>query len=119
MEDGRRRLECRRCCGSRDAQSERDARIEVREADARSLPFPDRAFAVAHCSLLVHHLAPDEAVEVLREMRRVASLGVVVNDLRRGVFPLAATAISTVVAGTQPGHAGGRDQVCAARLHPG
>ncbi len=79
--------------------AELDARIQVREADARSLPFPDRAFEVAHCSLLVHHLAPVEAVAVLREMRRVASLGVVVNDLRRGLVPLAATAVAAVALG--------------------
>jgi hypothetical protein len=33
-------------------------------------------------------------VAVLREMRRVARFGVVVNDLRRGVLPLLATAVS-------------------------
>jgi len=79
--------------------AERHEHVEVHEADARALPFPDRAFEVAHSSLLVHHLAPAEAISVLREMSRVASLGVVVNDLRRGVFPLAATAVSAVVLG--------------------
>jgi ubiquinone/menaquinone biosynthesis C-methylase UbiE len=75
------------------------ALVEVREADARALPFADAAFDVVHCSLLVHHLGPDEAVVVLREMRRVASLGIVVNDLRRGLIPLAATAVSAVALG--------------------
>jgi SAM-dependent methyltransferase len=75
------------------------ALVEVREADARALPFADAAFDVAHCSLLVHHLGPDEAVAVLREMRRVASFGIVVNDLRRGLIPLAATAVSAVALG--------------------
>jgi len=78
---------------------ERHALVEVREADARALPFRDGAFEVVHCSLLIHHLAPAEAGAVLREMRRVARLGVVVNDLRRGLFPLAATAVSAVVLG--------------------
>ena len=35
-------------------------------------------------SLVIHHLEPGEAVLLLREMARVARLGVVVNDLDRG-----------------------------------
>jgi SAM-dependent methyltransferase len=73
--------------------------VDVREADARALPFADGAFDVAHCSLFVHHLAPAEAVAVLREMRRVARFGVVVNDLRRGLLPLAATTATVVMLG--------------------
>jgi ubiquinone/menaquinone biosynthesis C-methylase UbiE len=52
--------------------------------DGRSLPYPDRAFDIAHASLVVHHFAPDEAVVLLAEMARVARLGIVVNDLDRG-----------------------------------
>jgi ubiquinone/menaquinone biosynthesis C-methylase UbiE len=56
-------------------------RIEV--ADGRRLPYPAGAFDVAHASLVLHHLDPPDAVGLLREMRRVASRGVVVNDLAR------------------------------------
>jgi len=59
-------------------------RLDVQVGDGRSISYPDRAFDVAHASLLLHHLAPDGAVELLREMGRVARLGVVVNDLDRG-----------------------------------
>ena len=52
-------------------------------ADARCLPFPDRSFDVAVCSLALHHLRPDEAVSMLAEMGRVARRGVIVNDLVR------------------------------------
>jgi len=58
-------------------------RLDVRLADGRQLPFPDRSFDVAHASLLLHHLEPDDALELLREMGRVARLGVVINDLER------------------------------------
>lgn len=75
--------------------TERHAEIEVVEGDARRLPFADNAFDVAHCSLLLHHLDPDEAVAALRELGRVARRGVVVNDLRRGTLPLLATVAST------------------------
>ena len=57
--------------------------LELRVGDGRSLPFPDASFDVAHASLVLHHLAPDPAVGLLREMARVARLGVVVNDLDR------------------------------------
>jgi ubiquinone/menaquinone biosynthesis C-methylase UbiE len=63
---------------------ERVAGLELALADGRSLPWADGAFDVAHASLVVHHLEPDEAVTFLRELRRVARAGVVVNDLVRG-----------------------------------
>ena len=53
-------------------------------ADGLALPWPDDAFDVVHCSLLAHHLDEREAVALLREMRRVARRGVIVNDLARG-----------------------------------
>lgn len=53
-------------------------------ADGRALPYPDGAFDIAHASLVVHHLDPADAREFLRELGRVARLGVVVNDLARG-----------------------------------
>ena len=53
-------------------------------ADGRSLPWPDGAFDVAHASLVLHHLDPDDAVTFLAELRRVARSGIVVNDLARG-----------------------------------
>ena len=76
-----------------------EPRVSVVEADARRLPFEDGAFDVSHCSLLIHHLDPNDAFTVLREMRRVARRGVVINDLRRGMLPLAATAVSILAAG--------------------
>ncbi len=51
--------------------------------DGRALPYPGRAFDIAHASLVVHHLEPDDAVAFLRELRRVASVAVVINDLSR------------------------------------
>lgn len=67
--------------------------IEVWEGDARRLSFGDASFDVTHCSLLVHHLDPRSVVGMLRELRRVARRGVVVNDLRRGPFAFVATAL--------------------------
>jgi ubiquinone/menaquinone biosynthesis C-methylase UbiE len=60
------------------------AGLRLAVADGLELPFEAGAFDIAHASLVLHHLEPDAAVELLREMRRVASVGVVVNDLARG-----------------------------------
>jgi len=73
--------------------------IEIVEGDARALRFDDGAFEVAHCSLLVHHLEPAEVVQALRELSRVARHGVVINDLRRGIWPFCATCASVMAFG--------------------
>ena len=67
-------------------------RVTVVQADARAMPLPDGSVSVAHSSLLLHHLDPDDAVAAMREMHRVAASGVVVNDLRRSRLAWAMTA---------------------------
>jgi SAM-dependent methyltransferase len=76
--------------------------IELIEGDIGSLPLDDGAVDVAHCSLVLHHLAPDPAVAALRELRRVSRRGIVVNDLRRGALTLASTWVSVRVFGRSP-----------------
>jgi ubiquinone/menaquinone biosynthesis C-methylase UbiE len=61
--------------------------LELEVADGLALPYPDRSFDIAHASLVLHHLEPDAAVTLLRELSRVARLGVVINDLARGWLP--------------------------------
>ena len=70
--------------------------VRLVQADVRALPFEDGGVDVAHASLLLHHLDPEDAVLALREMRRVARLGVVINDLRRGVLAFAATSLAVL-----------------------
>jgi ubiquinone/menaquinone biosynthesis C-methylase UbiE len=59
------------------------AKLHIVQATAESLDFADDTFDVVHSSLLMHHLEPQAAVALLREMRRVARRGVIVNDLDR------------------------------------
>jgi len=61
--------------------------IELAVADGRSLPYGDGEFDVAHASMVLHHLEPPDAVRFLRELGRVAGVGVVLNDLARGLVP--------------------------------
>jgi SAM-dependent methyltransferase len=70
--------------------------VTLLNADAREIPLADGEVDVAHASLLMHHFDPDDAVSAFAEMGRVARLGVVINDLRRGVVPFAMTAVAVL-----------------------
>ena len=63
--------------------------ICIEAADAFSLPYPDGAFDYATCSLAFHHFGFEQCIHVLREMDRVTTRGLVVNDLVRGRLPAA------------------------------
>lgn len=58
-------------------------------ADAGVLPFRSDSFDVVACSLLVHHLSPEQVQEFVHEGLRVARRAVVINDLRRSPVHLA------------------------------
>jgi ubiquinone/menaquinone biosynthesis C-methylase UbiE len=70
--------------------------VSLLRADARALPLGDGEVDIAHASLLIHHFDPDDAVIALAEMRRVSRLGVVINDLRRGLVPFVMTAAAVL-----------------------
>jgi ubiquinone/menaquinone biosynthesis C-methylase UbiE len=53
------------------------------QADARRLPFRDRGADLVFCSLALHHFSGEDAVRVLREMRRAARFGAACIDLAR------------------------------------
>jgi ubiquinone/menaquinone biosynthesis C-methylase UbiE len=57
--------------------------ITMERYDARSVPLPDKTFDIVLCSLTLHHFPEDEAVQILREMDRLARTGFILNDLRR------------------------------------
>lgn len=57
-------------------------------ADARALPFPDCSFDFVSVSLLLHHFADKEAVQVLQRLGRIARRAVLINDLERHWLPL-------------------------------
>ena len=57
--------------------------LRLSVGDGRLLSAADRSYDVVHSSMVVHHLEPDEAVAMLREMARVGARGVILNDLVR------------------------------------
>lgn len=82
-------LEAARALDSTLASLEARGLLTLHQGDGRALPYPDDAFDIAHSSLVVHHLEPSGAVAMLREMARVASTGIIINDLLRGYLALA------------------------------
>ena len=65
-------------------------------ADGTNLPFADGSFDVAMCNLTMHHLRPPEAVQLLRELRRVANAPLI-TDLYRSAASFAGTWLFTRV----------------------
>jgi ubiquinone/menaquinone biosynthesis C-methylase UbiE len=62
----------------------RDHRMLFVQADARQLPLRSREADFVFCSLALHHFSDDDALTVLREMRRVGRIGHACVDLVRG-----------------------------------
>lgn len=59
------------------------SRVRADVGDALSLPYEPGAFDVVHAALFLHHLHGPDAPALLREMDRVSSVGLVINDLHR------------------------------------
>jgi ubiquinone/menaquinone biosynthesis C-methylase UbiE len=53
------------------------------QASGLGLPFPDRSVDYVISSLMLHHFDDQGAVDILREMGRVARRGIFVIDLHR------------------------------------
>lgn len=65
------------------ARAARSDGLTTVQANALALPFADRSVDIVMCSQLLHHFERARAIELLREMDRVARLRVIVSDLRR------------------------------------
>lgn len=76
--------------------------IEPVTASALALPFADRSIDVVCCSQVLHHFEPASALDVLREMHRVARRGVIVADLRRSWVAAAALWLISFPLGFHP-----------------
>jgi len=88
----------------------RDARRRLRDgdpihvvcADGFRLPLPDHSVEVAHAALFLHHFPEDAVVRLLTEMARVATRGILINDLHR--HPLALGGIRVLTAAFSRSH---------------
>lgn len=57
--------------------------IKSIRGDALSLPFADKSFDFAICSLFTHHFTDENVVKILKEMSRVSRRKIYVIDLHR------------------------------------
>lgn len=73
-----------------------NADISLVRGDALALPFAAQSFDIATCSMFLHHLAEEQAVQVIREMLRVSRDGIIVNDLLRSRWAKVAIHLLTV-----------------------
>lgn len=69
--------------------------IRFEQRDIRALPYPSGSFDVVLCSFALHHFSREDAVTILREMRRLSRVGFVVHDLSRSYPAALATWIYT------------------------
>jgi ubiquinone/menaquinone biosynthesis C-methylase UbiE len=60
-----------------------DERMRLACADVSHLPFRDGAFDYVTCGLFFHHLTDGQIIEALKIFDRLATRGIVVNDLVR------------------------------------
>ena len=70
--------------------------VQLLRGDAMRLPLADGAIDFATCSLFLHHLTTPQATAVVREMVRVSRCGLVVSDLVRSRWALAAISAMTM-----------------------
>jgi ubiquinone/menaquinone biosynthesis C-methylase UbiE len=85
---GRKDLNCVGVEMSEESAKEINANglLSVR-ANATELPFADRSFDFAFCTLFLHHLDVSHAAALLREMHRIARRKIYIVDLDRRAIP--------------------------------
>ncbi len=71
------------------AASHLDPSVTCVASDATALPFRNDSFDVVGCSLLVHHLNPQQVEAFAAEALRVCRVAMLINDLRRSAVHLA------------------------------
>jgi SAM-dependent methyltransferase len=83
---------------ARRQAAQKDARVDFFRLDAVNSPLP-ADFDIITCSLFLHHLEADQAVELLRRVGQAARWMVLINDLVRSrmgyVLALIATRVLT------------------------
>jgi SAM-dependent methyltransferase len=72
--------------GLKAAKSIQEEDILAVRADATKLPFPERSFDYTFCTLMLHHLGDEAAIDILREMERVTRRRIFVVDLERSAL---------------------------------
>jgi len=75
---------------------------ETVAGDARRLPFGSKSVDIVTCSQVLHHFADDEAIDLLRELHRVARRAVIIGEIRRSWFAAAGLWLASWPLGFHP-----------------
>jgi ubiquinone/menaquinone biosynthesis C-methylase UbiE len=67
------------------------------QADVRALPFKDASVDGVFCTLALHHFGEGDAIQILREMKRLGRQAVVCLDLERSWLAVVAIWLLTVI----------------------
>jgi ubiquinone/menaquinone biosynthesis C-methylase UbiE len=67
--------------------SEQTLDVSLMQADAMSLPFPEKSVDYVISSLFMHHFTPDQNIKLLRQASKIARRGIIMSDLVRGWLP--------------------------------
>jgi 2-polyprenyl-3-methyl-5-hydroxy-6-metoxy-1,4-benzoquinol methylase len=76
--------------------------LSMVNGSAFRLPFRDHSFDIVHASMFCHHFSAAELDTILAEWSRVASLGIVINDLRRSVLAFLGISLLTGIFSRSP-----------------
>ena len=69
---------------------------------ALALPFADGAIDIVTCSQVLHHFPDEAALQVIREMNRVARVRAIISDLRRSWLAAAGIWVASFPLGFHP-----------------
>ncbi len=64
-------------------QTESFENIKLQQKDILNLDYVSQNFDIVLCSLTLHHFSLEQAVHILKEMKRLSRVGFIVNDLNR------------------------------------
>jgi len=84
------------------AAQARDGGMAAVVAEGRRLPLRERSVDIVLCAKLLHHLPGEAGRTLLREMDRVARIGVVVADIRRSMVAAAGLWLVSFPMGLHP-----------------
>jgi ubiquinone/menaquinone biosynthesis C-methylase UbiE len=65
-------------------------------SDAFELPFKNNTCDIVHAALFLHHFTEEQIHILLKEFLRIATRGIIINDLQRSYFALLGIKILTV-----------------------
>jgi 2-polyprenyl-3-methyl-5-hydroxy-6-metoxy-1,4-benzoquinol methylase len=71
--------------------------VEFQEGDALDLEVQRGAFDICTCALFLHHMNDSQGTQTIRQMSRVATEGIIINDIHRHALAYYGTRLFTTI----------------------